>query len=149
MIVVTRLHPVQEHQYSIGYNYLHHNNALRYSIGWEKIKLLSCSCFKDGNEIASPKSSVFIRISRGKKPSSSSRAQAESSVFNRLGEANKVHSFVPSYMKCVSTLDVKIDGSLKVNRRTFVITSCKASSNSKDETKDDISVFEPHYDLGG
>jgi len=39
-------------------------------------------------------------------------------------------------MKRVSTLDVKIDGSLKVKRRTLVITNCDTSSNSKDEIKD-------------
>jgi len=44
-------------------------------------------------------------------------------------------------MKCVSTLDIKIDGSLKVNRGTLVITSCEASSNSKDETKEEDQVF--------
>ena len=34
-------------------------------------------------------------------------------------------------------LDIKTDGSLKVNRRTLVITSCEASSNSKENNKED------------
>jgi len=76
----------------------------------------------------------------GKKPSGSSPAQIESSVFNRLGETNEVQSFVPSHMKCVATLDVKIMGSLKVKRHTLVITNCEASSNSKDEIKDEDKV---------
>jgi len=40
-------------------------------------------------------------------------------------------------MKRVSTLDVKIDGSLKVKKSTLVITSYEASSNSKEEIKDE------------
>ena len=56
-------------------------------------------------------------------------------MFNQLNETNEVQSFVPSHMKCVSTLDVKIDGYLKVKRRTLVITSCEASGHFKDEMK--------------
>jgi len=33
-------------------------------------------------------------------------------------------------MKCISTLDLKTGGSLKVKRCTLVITSCEASLNS-------------------
>jgi len=40
-------------------------------------------------------------------------------------------------MKRVSTLDVKIDGSLKVKRRTLVITIYDTSSNSKGKIKDE------------
>ena len=54
-------------------------------------------------------------------------------MFNQLNETNEVQSFVPSHMKCVSTLDVKIDGYLKVKRRTLV--SCEASGHLKDEMK--------------
>ena len=35
----------------------------------------------------------------------------------------------------IFTLDVKIDGSLKVKRRTLVITNYEASSNSKEKIK--------------
>ena len=40
-------------------------------------------------------------------------------------------------MKRVSTFDVKTYGSLKVKRRTLVITKCEASSNSKEKLKGD------------
>jgi len=39
-------------------------------------------------------------------------------------------------MKHVSTLDVKIDGSLKIKRRTLVINSYETSSNWKDKIKE-------------
>jgi len=94
-----------------------------------------------------PKSSVFIRIDRGKKLLGSSPAQTESSMFNSLGETNEVWSFIPSCMKRVYTLDLKIDGSLKVKRRTLVITSCDASSNSKDEIKDEDQVSANHITI--
>jgi len=84
-----------------------------------------------------PKPSVFTRIAKGKKPLSSSPAQTESSIFNRLGETNEVQSFIPSHTERVLTLEVKINGSLKVIRRTLVITSCDASSNLKDKIKDE------------
>ena len=71
-------------------------------------------------------------------------AQAGSSVFNRMGETNEVKSFVPSHMKRVFTLDVKIDGSLKVKRLTLVITNCRARSNSKDKVKDEEQVSSNH-----
>jgi len=58
-------------------------------------------------------------------------------MFNSLSEINEARSFIPSHMKHVLTLDVTIDGFVKVNRRTLVITSCNASSNSKDEIKDE------------
>jgi len=38
-------------------------------------------------------------------------------------------------MKCISILDIKIDGSLKVRKRTLVITSCETSLNSKGKFK--------------
>jgi len=47
-------------------------------------------------------------------------------------------------MKHISTLDIKIDGSLKVKRRTLVITSYEASSHSKDEIKDKDQVSSNH-----
>jgi len=40
-------------------------------------------------------------------------------------------------MKFISTLEVKIDGSLKVKGCTLIITSSEASTHSKDETKDE------------
>jgi len=52
-------------------------------------------------------------------------------MFSRLGEVNEIQSSIPSCMKRVSTLDVKNDGSLKVKRRTLVITNYDTNSNSK------------------
>ena len=40
-------------------------------------------------------------------------------------------------MKHISTLDLNTDDSLKVKRRTLVITICEASSNSKEKIKGD------------
>jgi len=40
-------------------------------------------------------------------------------------------------MKCVFNLNVKTNGSLKIKRRTLVITSYETSSNSKDKIKDE------------
>ena len=68
-------------------------------------------------------------------------------MFNHLGKTNEVQSFVPSCMKHISTLDVKIDDSLKVKRCTLVITSCKASSHLKDEIKDKEQVFSNHITI--
>ena len=71
-------------------------------------------------------------------------AEDRNSVFSRLGEVIKVQSFVPSRMKHISTLDVMIDGSLKVKRCTLVITNYEASSNSKEKIKwDGQASFHP------
>jgi len=61
-----------------------------------------------------------------------------------MGETNEVQSFVPSHMKHVSILDAKIDGFLKVKTHTLIITSCEASSNSKDKIKDEDQVSSNH-----
>ena len=58
-------------------------------------------------------------------------------MFSRLDEVNEVQSSVPSCVKCISTLDVKTDGSIKVKRRTLVITNCEANSNSEEKIKGD------------
>ena len=68
-------------------------------------------------------------------------------MFNHLGETNEVQRFVHSRMKCIYTLDVKIDASLKVERRNLVITSCKASMNSKDEIKEEEQVCSKHITI--
>jgi len=81
----------------------------------------------------SPKPFVFTRIKTGGKSSSSSLAQDENFVFTRLSEVKEVQSFIPS----CTTLDVKTDGSLKVERHTLVITNCKASSTSKGKSQGD------------
>jgi len=114
-------------------------------IGEDKAPKLSV--FQRLERDSQPKPSVFTIIARGKKPSGSSPAQIESSVFNRLGETNEVQSCVPSRMKRVSTLDVKIDGSLKVKKHTLVITNYDASANSKEEIKDEDQVSFNHITI--
>ena len=58
-------------------------------------------------------------------------------MFIRLGELNEVQSSIPTRMKRVSTLDVKIDGSLKVKRHVLVLTGHGAKANSKERTKEE------------
>ena len=50
-------------------------------------------------------------------------------------------------MEFISTVDIKIDGSLKVKRCTLVITSYEAHLNSKDEIKDDDQVSFNHITI--
>jgi len=45
----------------------------------------------------------------------------------RLSKINEVQSVIPSFLKRLSTLDVNIDGSLIVKRRTVVFTGHKAN----------------------
>ena len=54
-------------------------------------------------------------------------------MFSHLGEVNQVQNTVPSHMKCIFASGIKADSSLKVKRRTLVITSCETSSNSKEK----------------
>jgi len=68
-------------------------------------------------------------------------------VFNCLGETNEFQSFVSSCITRVFTLDVKIDGSLKVKRHTSVITNYDANSNSKDEIKYKDQVSSHHITI--
>jgi len=56
-------------------------------------------------------------------------------VFSRLGEMKEVQSSVPLRIKRISSLDVKIDGSLKVKIRSLVITNYETRSNSKGKIK--------------
>jgi len=149
MRVVTMLHLAQRHQYSTGYNFLCHNDASSVFNRIGKDKFPKLFVFERLKRDSQAKPSIFTRIARGKKPSGSQPAEIESSVFNRLGESNKVQRFIPSHMKRVSTLDVKIDGSLKVKRCTLVITSCDCSSNSKDEIKDEDQVSSNHITIWG
>jgi len=81
-----------------------------------------------------PKPSIFTKT--WDKYSSSSIPQDKNSIFSHLGEVNEIRSSVLSHMKCVSTLDVKTNGTLKVKRCTLVVTSCEANSNSKEKFKE-------------
>jgi len=83
-----------------------------------------------------PKPSLFTRINIRGKSSGSSPAQDGDSVFSHLGEVNEVQSSVPSCMKCISTLDVKTNGSLIVKSHTLVSTSDRTSLNSNSKIKD-------------
>ena len=58
-------------------------------------------------------------------------------MFSYLSKINEVQSSIPSCMKHVSTLDVKTDGSLKVKRRTLVLTSHGDNANLKEKTKEE------------
>ena len=84
------------------------------------------------------KPSVFARINIGKMSSSSPHSQKDS-VFNRLGKTNEIQSSIPSRMKRVSTLDVKVDDSLKVKRHVLVLTGHGAQASSKGRTKEQAS----------
>jgi len=50
-------------------------------------------------------------------------------------------------MKQVFTLDLNTGGSIKVKRRTLVITSCEASSNTKGKVKDEEQVSSSHITI--
>jgi len=93
------------------------------------------------------KSSVFTRIAKGKNLSGSSPAQVESSVLNHLGEASEVQSLIPSHIKRISMMDAKIDGSLKIKRRTLVITNYDASLNLKDKIEEEDQVSSNHITI--
>jgi len=84
-----------------------------------------------------PKPSDFTRIQTAEKPSDSSLQQERSSAFSRLGVINEVQSSVPSCIKRFSTLDVKMDGSLRVKRRTVVLTGQQKSSSSNEKLEEE------------
>jgi len=65
-------------------------------------------------------------------------------MFSRLGEENDVQSSIPSHMKYIYTLDVKIDGSMKVKRCTLVITNCETSLNSKGKVEEGKQASSDH-----
>ena len=79
---------------------------------------------KDGSR---PKRSVFTRSKTIEKPSDSCLQQEKSSAFRHLGVINEVKSSIPSRIKQLSTLDVKMDGSLRVKRRIVVLTGQQKS----------------------
>ena len=68
-------------------------------------------------------------------------------MFDQLGETNDFYSLIPSRMKLVSTLDVKADGSVKVEKRTLTITSCEVSSYSKGKVEDKEQVSYNHITI--
>jgi len=84
-----------------------------------------------------PKPSVFTRIKIGETSSSAPLSQKRDVVFSHLGKTNKVQSSISSRMKCVSTLDVKVNDSLKVKRRVLILTGLGAKANLKERTKEE------------
>jgi len=137
---VTTLSPTQNHRCSTSCSHRYHNNVLM-SLAFHVSKTPKPSMsrrLKGGKRV---KLSVFTRIKTGAKSLSSSPAQDGNSVFSHLGEVNDVQNSIPSSTKCISTLDVKTDDSLKVKRCTLVITNCKASPNSKEKIKGDGQDF--------
>ena len=82
-----------------------------------------------------PKPSVFTKIKSGKELTSLSSIQEKGSVFGHLGEINEVQSTIPSRMKHLLTLDVYIDGSLRVTMYIVVFTSHSANLSPNKEVK--------------
>jgi len=54
-------------------------------------------------------------------------------TFDHLDDTNEVQSSIPSHMKQFSTLDVKIDGSLRVKRHTVVFMGQQGNSDSSEK----------------
>jgi len=95
------------------------------------------SIFRRLKKDEQPKSSIFARIKIGETSSSAPPSQKRDSMFSRLGKTNEVQSSIPSRMKRVSTLDVRLDGSLKVKRCVLILTGHGAKANSKERTNRD------------
>lgn len=94
-----------------------------------KGKILKPSVFHRLKKDEQPKPSVFARIKIGKMSSSSPPSQKKDSVFNSLGKTNEVQSSIPSRLKHVATLDVKVDDSLKVKRHVIILTGHGAKAS--------------------
>jgi len=141
------LRTTQNHRCLTGYSHILYNNAFLCLAGWQKIRFSSL-VFRRLRGYKKPKPSVFTRIKASDKSFNSSPAWDRNLVFNYLGEINNVQSTIPSRMKCIFTLDVKIDRSLKVNRCTLVINSYVASSNSKGKIKKEWASFDRHSSRG-
>ena len=73
----------------------------------------------------------------GEISSSALPSQKKDSVFSHLTEINEVQSSIPSCIKRVSTLDVKVDDSLKVMRRVLILTGYGVKASSKERTKEE------------
>jgi len=61
-----------------------------------------------------------------------------------MSEVNEVQSSVYSCRKCIFTLGVKTNDSLKVKRNIAIITNCEASSNSKGKIKEEELTTSDH-----
>lgn len=65
-------------------------------------------------------------------------------MLSQISEINKVQSFIPLYLKCIPTLDVKIDESLKVKGCTLVLTSPGENVSSKERTQEEEQTSSNH-----
>jgi len=114
-----------------------------------KGKILQPSVFHRLKKDEQLKPSVFVRIKIGETSSSAPPSQKRDSAFSRLGKTNEVQSSIPSRMKHVSTLDVKVDDSLKVKRRILIITRQGATASPKERTREQtFSSCDASQDVG-
>ena len=102
-----------------------------------KGKILKPSVFHRLKKDEQPKYSVFARIKIGEMSSSASPSQKKDLVFSHFGEINEVQSSIPSSMKHVFTLDVKMDNSLKVKGRILIVIDHGAKASLKERTKEE------------
>jgi len=106
-----------------------------------------CSVFNRIKNDPQPKPSVFARIGAGEKSSSSQLQHEKSSAFSRLGVINEVQSSISSRMKRFSSLDIKIDSSLRVKMRTVVFTGQRKNYRSNEEAEEEEVVSSNHITI--
>jgi len=70
---------------------------------------------------------------------SSSPSSQEGDLVSAILEINEVQSSIPVRIKCVSTLEVKVDDLLKVKRCTLVLTGHWANASLKERTEEQAS----------
>jgi len=99
-----------------------------------KGKILKPSVFHRLKKDEQPRPLVVARIKIGKMWSSSLPSQKKDSVLSQLGELNEIQSSIPSRMKRVSNLDVRMDNSLKVKRCILVLTCYRTRVSPKERT---------------
>jgi len=139
MMRVKMLRPIQKHRCSIGCSRQHRANAFPALLCLARIgnnKTLKPFVFHRLKKDEQPKPSVITWITVREMSASSPPSQKRDLVFSRLGKINEVQSSIPSRMKRVFTLDVKVDDSLKVMRRVLVLTGHGAKASSKERTKE-------------
>ena len=115
------------------FNRLQSSTSQRHASVFDKVgnnKMVKSSVFWRLKFDIQSKPSVITRIKSSKELPSSSCSLEKASVFGRLGKINEVQSVFPSRMKRLSTLDVSIDGLLRVKRRIVVFTGHKAHPSS-------------------
>jgi len=109
-----------------------------------KDKTPKFSMFHRLKEDIQSKPTIFTKIKTNGKSSNPLLAQERNPVFNRLGQTREVQSSIPLHIKCILTLGVKTNDSLKVNRCTIVMIDCKVGSNSKEIAKEEEQASSNH-----